>query len=446
MIDHMVTKNHLSPESVHIPNQIPFTSIRKYVLLGTIILLAGGVGYRLGEQGVGKNGFTAVSDQKVINTDTPVDKNVDFRLFWDVWSRMNASFIDKEKLIPSTMVEGAIRGMVASAGDPYTAFFSKKENNDFKDDMKGEFEGIGAQLGLKEGRIMVIAPLKGTPAEKAGILAGDYIIKVNTEDTSGWTIPQAVSKIRGKRGTTVDLEVFNDKDTKPRKLTISRDTINIASVESWVKPPADVAEIKGTKDSQVFESNGGRVAYLKLNRFGDNLNSDWEKGVLEVLAAQKAGPLKGLIFDLRNNPGGYLEGAVYIAGEFIPSGIVVSQKNSNGSVQNYPINRKGRLLDIPLVVLVNKGSASAAEIVAGALKDYGRAKIVGETSFGKGSVQTPLELSGGASLHVTTGKWLMPKGESISGKGITPDVIVPMESTTASADAQLAKAIELLVK
>ena len=135
----MLTKIHSNADPVHVPNHIPFTSIRKYVLLGTLILLAGGVGYRMGEQGVGKNGISAISNQKVINTDTPIDKNVDFRLFWDVWSRMNASFIDKEKLIPSTMVEGAIRGMVASAGDPYTAFFSKKVNSDFKDDIKGEF-------------------------------------------------------------------------------------------------------------------------------------------------------------------------------------------------------------------------------------------------------------------------------------------------------------------
>jgi carboxyl-terminal processing protease len=189
--------------------------------------------------------------------------------------------------------------------------------------------------------------------------------------------------------------------------------------------------------------DGGRIAYIHLSRFGDTSNRDWDNAVTDILSA---GPVKGLIFDLRNNPGGYLDGAVYIASEFVKSGTIVSQVNSDGTRQDYPVNRRGRLFSIPVVVLINKGSASAAEITAGALRDLKRAKIVGETSFGKGTVQTPEDLSDGSSVHITTGKWLLPNGDSIAQKGITPDVTVAWDGLEASQDAQLAKAVELLLK
>lgn len=345
------------------------------------------------------------------------------------------------------MVWGAITGMVASAGDPYTAFLPPKENKEFKEDLGGEFEGIGAQLGMKESRVMVIAPLQGTPAQKAGIRAGDYILKVNDEDTAGWTIPQAVTKIRGPRGTTVTLSILHDNAQKPIDIAIVRDTILVPSVETWVKKIGDIVEISGIDTTKTFDQTK-KVAYLRLSRFGDHTNEDWEKAVGEILTVQKNnGTLAGLVFDLRNNPGGYLEGSVFIASEFVGKGTIVSQVNSDGTKQTYEVDRRGKLLTIPMVVLVNKGSASAAEIVAGALRDYKRATIVGETTFGKGSVQTPFDLSQGAGLHITTGKWLLPKGDSISKVGVKPDVEVKFEdSLEASQDAQLAKAVELLLQ
>ncbi len=424
---------------------LPFSTIRKYVIFIALFILAGGIGYNLGER---KASVGIGPDKRIIlNQEAPQSASVDFSLFWDVWQRIHRFYIDAAVLDTQKLVWGAITGMVSSAGDPYTVFLPPKENKEFKEDLGGEFEGIGAQLGIKESRVMVIAPLKGTPAEKAGIRAGDYILKVNDEDTAGWTVPQAVTKIRGKRGTSVTLTILHDNAQKPEDLAIVRDTILVPSVETWVKRVGDIIEVAAVDSVKALDQTK-KVAYLRLSRFGDHTNEDWGKAVDEILTTQRNnGSLAGLVFDLRNNPGGYLEGSVFIASEFVGKGTIVSQVNSDGTKQTYDVNRRGRLLDVPLVVLVNKGSASAAEIVAGALRDYKRATLVGETTFGKGSVQTPQDLKGGAGLHITTGKWLLPKGDSIAKVGVKPDVEVKLDdSLEASRDAQLAKAIEILLK
>ncbi len=423
----------------------PFFQFRNVVVIVALLLATGGAGYQLGERRT--RVLVAPNRQIVVNQEAPPQLAIDFSLFWDVWQRLFRSYVDASNLNKAKMVEGAIAGMVNSLGDPYTVFLPPKENNDFKQDLGGAFEGIGAQLGMKDGHIIVATPLKGNPAEKAGIKAGDFILKVNDEDTVGWSLPQAVSKIRGPRGTTVKLTILHDGDRKPMEISIVRDTITVPSVESWVKVAGEIPEIRGVKGIADLATKPGKVAYLRLSRFGDHSNDEWNKAVSDLLAAQRTnGSVKGLIFDLRNNPGGYLQGAVFIASEFIKNGTVVSQVNSDGTHENYPVDRVGKLLDIPVVVLINKGSASAAEIVAGALRDFKRATIVGETSFGKGSVQTPQDLPGGAGLHITTGKWLLPKGDWINKKGIVPDIAVPMDDTDATRDAQLAKAVEILLK
>lgn len=424
---------------------LPFSTIRKFILGVAFIVLIGGIGYRLGERRV----TVSVTPQNkvIVNQEPPGQLSVDFSLFWDVWQRLFRYYFDAAKLDKQKMVWGAITGMVSALDDPYTTFLPPKENKDFKEDLGGAFEGIGAQLGLKDGHVIVVAPLKGTPAEKAGIRPGDWIIKVNDEETIGWSLPQAVAKIRGPQGSQVTLQILHDTDQKPLDLTITRDTITVPSVEVWEKTIPEISEIQGLDNFSSLAGQSGKIAYLRLSRFGDHTNDEWDRAVREVLSYQeKNGLLKGLIFDLRNNPGGYLEGSVFVASEFLKSGIVVSQKNSDGSKEDYTVNRKGKLLDIPTIVLINKGSASASEIVAGALRDQKRAQIVGDTSFGKGSVQTPQELAGGASVHITTGKWFTPNGDTIDKTGIKPDFEVKLDVFEASRDAQLAKAIELLLK
>ncbi len=426
-------------------SSLPFSKIRTYIILLALFILAAGIGYNLGER---RSSISIGADKRiVVNQEQPRETSVDFSLFWDVWSRLFRYYIDAATLDTQKMVWGAITGMVAAAGDPYTVFLPPKENKEFKEDLGGEFEGIGAQLGMKDNRIIVIAPLKGTPAERAGIKPGDYILKVNDEETIGWTVPQAVTKIRGPRGSTVKLTILHENTQKPLDLTITRDTITVPSVETWVKKVGEIEEIGGLPDVKKLDQ-GKKVAYLRLSRFGDRTNEDWEKAVGEILTIQKTnGTLAGLVFDLRNNPGGYLDGSVFIASEFVRDGVIVSQANSDGTKQDYEVDRKGKLLTVPLVVLVNKGSASAAEIVAGALRDHQRAKLVGETTFGKGSVQTPFDVAQGAGLHITTGKWLLPKGDSIAKVGVKPDVEVKLDdASTATTDAQLAKAVELLLK
>lgn len=422
----------------------PFAKIRNFLLVLAVLFFASGVGYELGLRQVR---LERSANKVIINQSPPPGTVTDFSLFWDVWQRLYRLYVEPSALLPQKMVYGAISGMVNSIGDPYTLFLPPKENNDFKQDLGGAFEGIGAQLGQKDSHIIIVAPLKSSPAEKAGLLPGDWIIKVNNEETLDWTVTATVNKIRGPKGTMVTLTVIHEKSTNPIDVTITRDTITVPSVTWWEKEAAQIPEISGVADIGALINRPGKVAYLSLSRFGDRTNEEWDTAVSELLALQKKnGQLKGLIFDLRNNPGGYLEGAVFIASEFVKNGIIVSQVNSDGSRDNYRVDREGKLLDKPMIVLINKGSASAAEIVAGALRDYGRAKLVGETSFGKGSVQTPQDLAGGAGLHITTGKWFTPNGATIDKKGIAPDYPVTWEGPTATNDAQLAKAVELLLK
>jgi len=416
---------------------------RSFFLSVAILLLVGGIGYKIGQKS--QPGIPVLL-KPVTNVTQPSNQQfVDFALFWDVWGRLQKYYIDAPSIDTQKMIWGAISGAVNSLEDPYTVFLPPKENKEFKEDLGGSFEGIGAQLGIKDGRIIVIAPLKGTPAERAGLKPFDWILKVDGEETLNWTITQAVTKIRGPKGTSVKLTILHEKTEKPEEIEIMRDGILVPSVEYWIKPINTITEISGSTSSAKLRTE--TVAYLKLSRFGDRTNEEWLKAVVDIAASWKTKNVKGLVFDLRNNPGGYLDGSVFIASEFLKSGLIVTQTNSDGSKQEYQVDRKGQLFDIPLVVLINKGSASASEIVAGALRDYSRGTIIGETSFGKGSVQTPQELNGGASVHITTGKWLLPKGDWINKRGITPQVEVTMNGgTEATSDAQLAKAIELLLQ
>ncbi|NOY14845.1 MAG: PDZ domain-containing protein [bacterium] len=333
--------------------------------------------------------------------------DVDMGLFWRVWDEVEKSFLFKDKIDHKKMIEGAIKGMVASLGDPYTSFLPAKANKESKADLRGQFEGVGMQLGYIDEKLAVIAPLDDTPADRAGVKAGDFILAINDEESLKMSLPEAVEKIRGPKGTKVKLSLLRAGQPQPITVEIIRDTITVPSVK-----------VKFVKvDGKVY-------AHLKLMRFGDLTESQWRQAVDKILFKQneEGGRFEGIILDLRNNPGGYLNGAVFVASEFLDRGVVVVEEGLSGTRKSLRVNRQGRLINQPLVVLVNKGSASASEIVAGALRDRKRAVIVGMTTFGKGTVQQAKDVDGGAGLHITVAKWLTPDGEWVHKKGIEPQV------------------------
>lgn len=371
----------------------------------------------------------------------PSKQSLDFSLFWDVWDRLHREYYQREKLDPAQLVYGAIKGMVAAAGDPYTAFLPPSEQKRTTEDLQGSFDGVGIQIGFKGTQLAVISPLDDTPAQKAGIQAGDFILWIKDEKraidkgTVGINLPEAVDAIRGPSGTEVTLTLSRQGVDKPFELKVRRAKIDVTSVKvSFLEEGA---------------------VHLKLISFGAETSREWEKGLSEITLKCQISPVslsetgrapttcKGIILDLRNNSGGFLNGSVFIASEFIKAGTVVIQEKASGEQTKLSVDRRGRLLETPLVVLVNKGSASASEIVAAALRDHNRAKIVGETTFGKGTIQDAQELTGGAGLHITTARWLTPDGVWVNDKGLEPDIKVEDKSDTEE-DEQLNEAIKIL--
>lgn len=411
-----------------------------------IALIAGLIGYQIGVSKISYEWKQYKPRVTIESRNPPTSlQTLDFSLFWNVWERIESSYYDKSVLDPQKLLNGAISGMVQSLGDPYTVFLPPTQNNDFKQGLSGQFQGIGAELGIRDKQIIVIAPLDGTPAQKAGIKAGDAILKVDGKDTSGWTLSQAVEKIRGPKGTEVVLNILRKGEEKPKDIKITRDTITVKSVTGWIKSIKSITGIKSTTGIKGKEDL--EVGYIRLSQFGDRTNQEWLTLVNDLELKIKNNPrFKGVILDLRNNPGGYLTDANFIASEFIKSGTVVIQDKGNGDTSALSVSRKGLFTEVPLVVLINKGSASASEIVAGALRDQNRAKLVGETSFGKGTIQQAEDLGNGAGLHVTIAKWLTPNGTWVHEKGLEPDISVSADEKDQAHDTQLEKAIEELVK
>jgi carboxyl-terminal processing protease len=404
--------------------KLTLKQIRKTVIIIALILLSGGVGYWLGQNKI-SGGHTATK-VSIVNKAAPREKELDFTLFWEVWDKLEEKYLIKDDIDRQKMFYGAIKGLASSLGDPYTAFLPPAENKRTKEDLHGSFEGVGIQLGYnKEKRLAVIAPLKGMPAEAAGVEAGDLIINIKDEqkgvdqDTINITLPEAVEKIRGPKGSVVTLTLLHEGETEPYDAEIRRDTIVVPSVEVE------------------FIDN---VAHLKLMRFGELTAKQWDQSIDKI---SKQPGLRGVILDVRSNPGGYLKGSVNLASEFLTQGIIVKQEDYLGRVETYSVNRKGRLLTVPVVVLIDKGSASASEILAGALQDHQRAKLVGTQSFGKGTIQESEELGEGAGIHITTARWLTPDGHWLDGQGLEPDIVIEDDKETEE-DEQLQKAIETL--
>lgn len=395
-----------------------------------LILLVSGAGlgyyYATGELGISAEN---TNRRVVVNTENPEEyEQIDFSLFWEVWSKLEREYLEQENIDHGDMVYGAIRGMVASLGDPYTAFLPPREQQRAEEDLSGAFQGVGIQLGYIDNQLAVIAPLRGMPAEAEGVQAGDYILHIKDEtrdidtDTQGMSLPDAVEYIRGRQGVPVTLTLYRDGELQPFDVTIRRDTIVIPSVE-----------LEYVENSRT----GGEVAHLILSRFGDRTEREWNDAVTEILDRND---LDGIVLDLRNNPGGYLQGSVFIASEFIPNGLIVTQEGRTTS-QNFTVNRRGRLLDWPIVVLVNRGSASASEIVAGAMRDRLGVQLVGTNTFGKGTVQSAEDLRFGTGLHITTARWLLPSGDKIPDTGLEPDIEATFSAENIEVDEQLEAAI-----
>ncbi len=362
------------------------------------------------------------------------EADVDMSLFWEVWNVMESRYVEKDKVDLQDKVYGAIKGLVDSYEDPATIFLNPEETEQFNDSNEGKyFEGIGAELGYEDGAIVVVSPLDGSPAKSAGIRAGDYILAVDdVEISQNANIYEVVDMIRGESGSTVKLRILHKGELAPTDIEITRGEITVPSM------------------SVEFIGENSNVAVIDIARFTDSSYSAWIDKWDQVVEEVNRRGIKKVIVDLRGNPGGYFDAAVYAADDFLSKDTVIAkQEDGNGRVETFSAKNGGRLLDTEVVVLVDAGSASASEIFSGALQKNGRAQVVGTKTYGKGTAQSVLDLSNGATLHVTVLKWLLPDGEWLNRENpIVPDVEV--ENTTddfvKGLDPQREKALELISK
>ncbi|MHB8660678.1 MAG: S41 family peptidase [Minisyncoccota bacterium] len=391
-----------------------------------VAVLAFGAGVAIGTNG---SANAVVSHVPFLgdNLDATPDQSADLTDFWKAWNALEANYVitHASSTLPSVKdrIFGAISGLAASYGDPYTTFFPPTEAKAFADNISGSFAGVGMEIDVKDNVLTVIAPLKGTPAEKAGIKAGDQIAAIDGQSTDGLSIDKAVSEIRGPIGTTVDLTII--RHGKSLDIKVVRETIQVPEIDDGLDTASGVYHIALYE----FTSNSADLFDQALARF-------------------KASGSKKLIIDLRGNPGGYLDAAVDIASHFLPAGATVVTEDFGGKAPNQ-VHASLGYADIPagtkIAVLVDGGSASASEILAGALQDTHTATLIGTQSFGKGSVQTLINLDGG-SLKITVARWITPAGHWIMGNGITPDIVVPFTEADAAAkkDPQMARAVQFL--
>jgi carboxyl-terminal processing protease len=350
--------------------------------------------------------------------------SVSFAPFWEAWDLVHKEYVD-QPVDDVALMQGAISGMLAALGDQHTSYMSPATYKILSSDQSGAFEGIGAYVEAYETCLRIVSPFPGSPAEEAGLIAGDVIIKVDNKEVCGMGEFEIINLVRGKAGTNVHLTVRREGVDDPLEFDVVREKFTVPSVES-----------------RMLE---GDLAYVKINDFGQN-TTDELRDQLKALLAESP---KGLVLDLRGNPGGYRDTAIMVASQFIAQGVIMREKYSDGHEEAYEAWAGGLALDIPLVVLINQGSASASEIVAGAIQDAHRGALVGMKSYGKGSVQNWHELEGdNGAVRVTIARWYTPDGRSIHELGITPDVVVEMteEDVTAKRDPQLDKAVELLNK
>jgi len=362
-----------------------------------------------------------------------------FSVFWQAWDLVEKHFVDRSAVDPRNMTYGAIEGMLSALGDPgHTRFLTPDEAKMQATDISGQFEGIGAELGQKDGVLIIVAPLDGSPAQKAGIQAGDAILAVDGRQVAGMSLDQVVRMVRGPKGTKVTLTVIHPGASTTTDITIVRDRIEFPAV-SWTMIP------------------GTRVAHIRISQFSANVNRDLQAAIKDI----KAAGAQGLVVDVRSNTGGLLDQCIAVTSQFLSSGNVLLEQDAQGNRRAQAVQPGGLATDIPMVVLINRGTASAAEIFAGAIQDHQRGKLVGETTFGTGTVLSSFTLSDGSALLLGTSEWLTPNGRQIWKHGIDPDVVVQMpaggtpltpsnekdmtpEQIRSASDPQVLKALELL--
>ena len=397
---------------------------RKFQRILITVLIA--IGFFYGGYYFGKRGFVfevRKDPPKIeITNKFPPDGKLDFSLFWEVWDLLNSTYLERP-IDQKKMMYGAISGMVNSLGDPYTSFLPPDVNESFMDSMGGRYEGIGAELSLKDGNLIIVSPFDGSPAKNAGAKPGDKILQIDDKSTAGMDVSEAVALIRGDSGTTVKL-VLQTGTEAPREVIVTRGVITVSSV-TW-------------------EDKGDGTAYIRISRFGTDTNTEWDRVASEVNV--KMPELDAIIVDVRGNPGGYLESAIHISEDFFRDKTVLYEETSMGEQIPFKTSKVGVFKDVPPVfVLIDQGSASASEILAAALRDNIGAKLIGEKSFGKGTIQDAKDFNDNSGLHITIAKWLTPKKEWVHGKGLEPDIKVEItdEDLSNGVDAQLNKAIEL---
>jgi len=380
------------------------------IIIGSLALLS--AGYIIGAREV-----PAANSFQLVNRQAGQPQELDFSVFWQVWNRVHSQYFEADSINDQELIRGAIKGMVDALNDPFSVFLPPDEAKNFDQDLEGSFGGVGIKIEMKDQQLTITAPLTDTPGERAGLKSGDIILAIDDKKTEEMGFNEMVMAIRGEVGTKVKLAIYREGWARPRDFNITRERIKVASVKYHL----------------IKKKN---IGYLKINQFGSDT---------EALMDQAAGQIKkdqprGLILDLRNDPGGYLNVAVRVASFFIEDGLVVKQIGKEG--RDYQATGPATLKGYPLVVLINQGSASASEIVAGALRDYGLATLIGQKSFGKGSVQDLIEVQDWGNLRLTVGHWQTPKGEEINKKGIKPDIEVEMDSSRIGRknDIQLKRA------
>ena len=343
----------------------------------------------------------------------------EFNLLFEVWNTIRRDHFQGDSLDAELLSQGAVKGMLVALDDPYASYLTAQQYAMASQDFKGFFEGIGAEVSMRNGRIMIVAPIPDTPAERAGIRPGDIILEIDGESTEGISLLEAVNKIRGVKGESVDLVVLHRTSAEPVLITIVRDVIQVSSVKL-----------------KIFV---GQIAHLKITSF----TGTTERELVETLEKIKRFEARGIILDLRNNPGGLLDPVVRVTSHFIDDGLVLYEVDGRGNRKDWEVNSGGKAKEIPLVTLVNEFTASGGEVLAGALIDHERSTVIGATTFGKGSVNSFRQLSDGSGLYFTIARWYTPGGTLIEGEGVEPHIAVD-QSEDDLEDLQLDKAIEVL--